>query len=202
VRLDDAQIERYSRQIVLAQIGPKGQEALAAAHVGVGVAGPAAERVVAYLAAAGVGHLTLPAALRGLVDPAQSDVALAPWPPAPGTRLDAVLALPDDAAEARRRFWTDRGRAGEMPPCAACAAAALGPEADVDPLDPLFGPLRAAVLGTIVATEIVKALVGIGTGMRGSVLTYDAASATFTSTPVTPRAACAVCAGAAQMDRG
>jgi molybdopterin/thiamine biosynthesis adenylyltransferase len=199
VRLDDAQIDRYSRQIVLAEIGPKGQEALAAAHVGVGVAGPAAERVVAYLAAAGVGHLTLPTALRGLVDPAQPDVALTQWPPAPGTRLDAALTAPDDATEARRRFWTHGGRAGEVPPCAACAAAALGPEADVDAL---LAPLRAAVLGTVVATEIVKALIGIGTGMRGGVLAYDPTSATFTSTPVAPRAACAVCAGAAQMNGG
>lgn len=201
MRLDDAQIERYSRQIVLAEIGPKGQQALAAAHVGVGVVGPAAERVVAYLAAAGVGHLTLPAALRGLVDPAQLDVALAPWPPAPDTRLDAVLTggATVGAVDARRRFWAEGGRAGEMPPCAACAAAALGPEADVDPL---LAPLRAAVLGTVVATEIVKALVGIGTGMRGSVLAYDPASATFTGTPVAPRARCAVCAGAAQMNGG
>jgi molybdopterin/thiamine biosynthesis adenylyltransferase len=192
VRFDDAQIERYSRQIVLAEIGPKGQETLAAAHVGVGVVGPAAERVVAYLAAAGVGHLTVPAALRPLIDPAQPDVTLAPWPPAPGAHLDAVLAAPGGSVEARRRFWTDGGRAAEVPPCAACAAAALGPEDDVDPL---LAPLRAAVLGTIVATEIVKALVGIGSGLRGSVLVYDPSSAAFTSAPVAPRLSCAVCAG-------
>jgi molybdopterin/thiamine biosynthesis adenylyltransferase len=197
VRLDDAQIERYSRQIVLAEIGPKGQEALAGAHVGVAVVGPAAERVVAYLAAAGVGRLTLPETLRPLIDPAQPDVALAPWPPASGTRLDAMLAGGDemaDAVEARHRFWTDGGRASEAPPCAACAAAALGPAVDVDPL---LVPLRAAVLGTVVATEIVKALVGVGCGMRGSVLVYDPGSASFTSTPVASRPECAVCAGTA-----
>ena len=48
-RLSDEQIERYSRQLILAEVGPHGQERLGAARVaGVGE-GVAAERVVAYL---------------------------------------------------------------------------------------------------------------------------------------------------------
>jgi len=199
MRLDDAQIERYSRQIVLAEIGPKGQERLGAARVAVGVVGPAAERVVAYLAAAGIGHLTLPTALRAFVDPAQADVTLVPWPPPADARFDAALAGPDDVLEAGRRFWIDGGRAAELPPCPACAVTALGPAAEVPPL---LAPLRDAVLGTIVATEIVKALLDIGTGMRGRVLVYDPASATFSDTPVTPRTTCSRCARASQMNAG
>ena len=54
--------ERYSRQTMLAEIGPEGQERLHRASVliiGVGGLGSA---VATYLAAAGVGHL-------GLADP-------------------------------------------------------------------------------------------------------------------------------------
>lgn len=60
MRLDDLQIERYSRQLVLPEIGPRGQATLAAARVTIATTGAAAERVVAYLAAAGVGTLALP----------------------------------------------------------------------------------------------------------------------------------------------
>jgi len=180
VPLDDAQIERYSRQLVLAEIGPKGQAILAAAHVGVAVAGAAAERVVAYLAAAGVGRLTVPPPLRSVIDPAQPDVAVAEWPPARGARFDALLAGAEahpagaSAPSIGRTFWIARGRIGELPPCAACAEAALGAP---DAVPPLLAPLQDAVLQ-------------IGAGLRGHALAYDPASATFTRTPVDTRPGC------------
>ena len=59
MRLHDEQIERYSRQLILAEVGPRGQEKLGAARVAVVGTDVAAERVVAYLAAAGVGTLGL-----------------------------------------------------------------------------------------------------------------------------------------------
>jgi molybdopterin/thiamine biosynthesis adenylyltransferase len=57
MRLDDEQIERYSRQLILQEVGPRGQERLLAARVAVVGTDAAAERVVAYLAAAGVGAI-------------------------------------------------------------------------------------------------------------------------------------------------
>lgn len=97
-------------------------------------------------------------------------------------------------APAVRSFWVAGGRVAELPPCATCATAALGPAIEVAPL---LAPLRDALLGTIVATEIVKALLGLGTGLRGHVLIYDPESATFARTPVTARATCACSRGAA-----
>lgn len=202
--LDDAQVERYSRQLILQEIGPRGQARLMQSRVAITVTGPAAERATAYLAAAGIGTLALPPALHTLVDPAHSDVRIealalhaAPGLAVPGSAdaytFDAALVSPaaeDVAPRARHTFWITGGRAAELPPCATCAVAALGPDA---PVGDALAPLRDALLGTVVATEIVKALLKIGTPLIGHVLAYDAETATVTTTPVAPRAACARC---------
>lgn len=56
---DDQQLLRYSRQIMLPQVGIEGQERLAAAHALVVGVGGLGSPVAMYLAAAGIGHLTL-----------------------------------------------------------------------------------------------------------------------------------------------
>lgn len=53
------EIERYARHIVLPEIGGRGQQALAAGRVAVIGAGGLGSPVLTYLAAAGVGHLTV-----------------------------------------------------------------------------------------------------------------------------------------------
>ncbi len=55
--LTDAQIERYGRQIILPEVGGRGQERLLAARVAVAGAGPAATLAVTLLGRAGVGTL-------------------------------------------------------------------------------------------------------------------------------------------------
>lgn len=55
--LSDLQIERYSRQIILPQVGGKGQARLLRARVLVSGNGPWQAQALLYLAAAGVGHI-------------------------------------------------------------------------------------------------------------------------------------------------
>lgn len=57
--LSDRQIERYSRQIVLPEIGGRGQEALLGSAAAVIGTGGAAETAAFYLAGAGVGNIDL-----------------------------------------------------------------------------------------------------------------------------------------------
>ncbi len=57
--MNDAQLLRYSRHILLEEIGVAGQERLLAAHVVVIGAGGLGSPVALYLAAAGVGRLTI-----------------------------------------------------------------------------------------------------------------------------------------------
>lgn len=57
--LSDAQLDRYARHIVLKEIGGAGQTRLLAAHVAVIGAGGIGSPAIQYLAAAGLGRLTL-----------------------------------------------------------------------------------------------------------------------------------------------
>jgi molybdopterin/thiamine biosynthesis adenylyltransferase len=57
--LSDAQVERYSRQLILDGVGEAGQERLRRGRVLVVGAGALGSPVIAYLAAAGIGELTI-----------------------------------------------------------------------------------------------------------------------------------------------
>src|SRR6476620_8223127 len=57
--MDDAQLLRYSRHILLAELGPDAQARFAAAHALVIGAGGLGAPVAQFLAGAGVGTLTL-----------------------------------------------------------------------------------------------------------------------------------------------
>lgn len=57
--LSDTQLERYARHIILKEIGGTGQQRLLGAHVAVIGAGGIGSPAIQYLAAAGIGRLTL-----------------------------------------------------------------------------------------------------------------------------------------------
>lgn len=201
VRLDDERIERYSRQIILQEVGARGQERLFAARVAVVGAGAAAERVVAYLAAAGIGWIAAEPASRAVVDPDQRDVALAPLGDAASAGCDAAVVVAATVAAAAEvlaswqpragsLFWIAGGWAGAWPPCPRCAVTTA---AGSDEGGSLLAPLREGVLATVIATEVVKALLAIGAPLAGRVLAYDPATATVAAETATAR--CARCTG-------
>ncbi|MEK9553817.1 MAG: HesA/MoeB/ThiF family protein, partial [Alphaproteobacteria bacterium] len=57
--LNDADLERYARQVIMPDVGEEGQERLLASRMLVIGAGGLGSPVVFYLAAAGVGHITI-----------------------------------------------------------------------------------------------------------------------------------------------
>lgn len=143
--MDDAQVERYSRQIVLAEIGPRGQARLLGSRVAVTATGPAAEHVVAYLAGAGVGTLVVPRALVPFIDPAHPDVRIVSLDSASTPHDVAIVdTFADDPPAARRTFWVADGRAAETPPCPTCATAALGEPPEAPPSSPPSAPPSSA----------------------------------------------------------
>ena len=57
--LNDADLERYARQVIMPHVGEDGQEKLLGAKVLVVGAGGLGSPVIFYLAAAGIGHITI-----------------------------------------------------------------------------------------------------------------------------------------------
>lgn len=175
-----------------------------AARVAVLGTGVAAERVIAHLGAAGVGWIAAEPVLHACVDPAQPDVTVVGL----GDAADdgalgavvvvaaaceaAAIAIEPLGARAQHVFWIADGHAGATPPCPRCAAVAV-PSMPAVPAELLA--LRDAFLGTAIATEVVKALLAIGTGLAGVVLSYDPTSAMVSSTAVARGAGCG-CGGA------
>lgn len=197
MKLDDEQIERYSRQLILKEVGPRGQKRLGAARVAIIGTGVAADRVIAYLAAAGVGEIVADAALRSAVDPDQPDCIFTPLTPATFETVDAAVvnaatveaaadALADCPAQTPTVIWIADGTAGGTPPCPRCAAGSRPASA----APPALVALRDACVGTMVATEVVKALLAIGTGLAGRALTYDPTTATIETVVAASRPGC------------
>lgn len=87
--LSDSQIERYSRQIILPQVGGKGQEKLLRARVLVNGDGPLQTAALLYLAAAGVGTI-------GVITHAPSPVLSAFAPDQRDTTSAALTRLNPD----------------------------------------------------------------------------------------------------------
>jgi hypothetical protein len=94
VMLTDAQVERYSRQIVLPEVGARGQERLLAARIALAGDGAAATSAAMLLGRAGVGALDVDEEIRSLPQPSP-DCRIAR-----GHRQGAHVAvvLPDDPA--------------------------------------------------------------------------------------------------------
>ena len=242
------EIRRYSRHILLAEVGGIGQAKLRDARVLVVGAGGLGSPLILYLAAAGVGTI-------GIVDGDTVDLsnlqrqiahttarlgegkaasaATAAAAINPGVRLElfperltpanalalvggydivcdgtdnfatrflvadsCVLARKTLVSAAVLRFEgqlsTFKPQAGG--PCYRC----LYPEPPPDGMVPTCseaGVLGAVtgVMGTLQATEVLKEILGIGEGMAGRLLVWDALAAKFRTIRLNPDPACRAC---------
>jgi molybdopterin/thiamine biosynthesis adenylyltransferase len=252
----DADVERYSRHILLAEIGGVGQARLRDASVLVVGAGGLGSPLLLYLAAAGIGRI-------GIVDGDTVDLsnlqrqvahttdrlgmgkaqsaALAARAINPGARIDIhperltpanALALLDtydivcdgtdnfatrflvaDACVLARKtlvsaavlrfegqLSTFKPHAGADCPCYRC----LYPEPPPDGLVPSCGEAGVlgavtGVMGTLQATEVLKEILGIGEGLSGRLLVWDALAARFRAIRLHPDPACQACGPAATL---
>ena len=248
----EAEIRRYSRHILLAEVGGTGQARLRDARVLVVGAGGLGSPLLLYLAAAGVGTI-------GIVDDDRVELSNLQRQVAHGT-ADLGRPKTDSAAEAAHRInpevtvATHRLRVGPdnvasliegydlvcdgtdnfttrflvADACVAArrtlvSAAVLRFEGQLATFRPHSGPdlpcyrclypappppglvptcgeagvlgAVTGVMGTLQATEVLKELLGIGEGLAGRLLIWDALTARFRTIRLRRDPACPCCAG-------
>ena len=210
--LTDAQVERYGRQIILPEVGGRGQERLLAARVAVAGAGPAATAAVTLLGRAGVGRLDVSAGVGPLPELSPDCRCGASEGPAADVTvcLLELTATDDDAPahgapfglEAARRPFVLGLLAGDRilvatlvgRPCMRCWGQALAPgELGGDRQVPGAAHVAPArlVLGALAANEVLRVLLSppvhgrlTTLGREGSATARDLATA-----------GCSCCAG-------
>jgi len=209
--LTDAQIERYGRQIILPEVGGRGQERLLAARVAVAGAGPAATAAVTLLGRAGVGTLHVSAGVGPLPELSPDCRCGSSEGPAADVAVGLLeLTSTDDdiphgapfGLEAARRPFVLGLLAGDRilvatlvgRPCMRCWGQALAPgELGGDRQVPGAAHVAPArlVLGALAANEVLRVLLSppvhgrlTTLGREGSATARDLATA-----------GCSCCAG-------
>jgi hypothetical protein len=174
VTLSDAEIERWSRQIVLPEVGARGQERLCAARAAVCGTSAAAAVAAELLARAGV-QITRDAAEVVL------DLGAGPTP-APS----AAIVVRGRMHGARLAVTTLVGR-----PCGACFADPNLPAPDGPPAPTVLAPAAACVLGALAAAQALGAL--LFRPRAGRTETVDLETGRFAGATVAPSAGCDRC---------
>jgi molybdopterin/thiamine biosynthesis adenylyltransferase len=213
--LSEAQVERYSRQIILPQVGGRGQLALLGATVTICGSTELATTAALYLAGAGVGHLRVSPPTAAAIDGLNPDchVAVSTSDAAPdvvgGARV-VLCAAASEAAGARIHaacvaagvpllVGDATATAGWMSACAgsdgACYTCLTRQRRCADGGAPL-GTVTAGFIGTLLATEAIKIVLGLRPSSVGRRLTFDALGAEIRVEAVTSDPQCITCGGA------
>ncbi len=198
--LTDSQIERYSRQIVLPEVGGRGQERLLAARAAVVGRGEAVLFCAAHLAAAGVGRLRLhgveagaplAAVLSLLTRNTDCAIDFAPAEPSDVAILLGEV-LPASADTSGLLVWGCGSRDGVLAArfpkgrgCIGCLAA-LASRKDA-------AVRSAQLLGTLLALLGLRALLDIGANDPPELLRLAGDSPSLTATPFPSRPGCPRC---------
>jgi molybdopterin-synthase adenylyltransferase len=228
--LADEQIERYSRQIILPQVGGKGQEKLLRARVLLNGTGPLQEIALLYLAAVGIGTL-------GVLTDAKAGLLSALMPESPDALTTVPQRLNPECTVVRHRgsdqsdvqylsrlvegytlvvsdpdirlheacyivqrpllcvqstgtecwFFTCRGYDANQP-CLHCVGFPSAGERS-----PLFTDLAAMFLGTQIATEVVKVVLGLNQSDRTILFRCEFPDLRFNVQSVRKNPGCAHC---------
>jgi adenylyltransferase/sulfurtransferase len=230
--LTDAQIERYSRQIILPALGGRGQQRLLDSTVGVVGASPLAAVTAWYLTAAGIGALELWTSTELALDLQALRQDLAMFNPdtkvslrslatsavghadlqVEGDQAPGVVVCADVTAAVleqvngialRQRIPLLAGSGGAQPrmalyaghdaerPCAAC-----DPQPPVGAAEIADSAPAAGLIGSVLALEVVKALLGLPGFRPGIGLHYEPDTLTITECPIGKLATCRACAPA------
>jgi adenylyltransferase/sulfurtransferase len=214
--LSDLAIERYSRQIILPQVGGVGQQALLASSVFLIGTGTLAETFACYLTRSGIGELILPQRCAGDVD-TDGDTRLrflsqAIWRTAglrlPDWGLGVALGASTTQVERLNRIcvtwsipllWAQvSGSVGKIAlyeghradrPCAQCQsiAASRGVRSNV------MSFLTASMLGSWLTFEAIKVLLRTSPSLGGKVLCFDGGRTTFSEAAIDKNPACEIC---------
>ncbi|TMH30335.1 MAG: molybdopterin biosynthesis protein MoeB [Betaproteobacteria bacterium] len=217
--MTDEQLLRYSRHILLDELGVEGQQRLTASHALVIGAGGLGSPVALYLGTAGVGTITL--IDHDTVDLTNLQRQIAIQERADAARLDVLVEQADVVIDCSDNFAT---RHAVNAACVAHAkplvsGAAIGFDGQVSvydtrdaanpcyaclfPPDAAFEETRCAtmgvfaplvgIIGTIQAAEALKLLAGVGSSLAGRLQMVDARSMEWTEIRLARQAGCAVC---------
>jgi len=203
--LSDTQIDRYSRQILLPEVGARGQARLLEARVAVTGTGPAAALAVTLLGRAGLGTLDVAAELVATADVAP-DCRLRPGA-GDGPAADVVLDLANQAAEttslgrraqvAGRPFVVGQQWGGHATvallvgrPCIVCLPPTVLAPAGV-PAAGRVGVAVALALGAWAASEALRVL--LCSPRQGRLHLLAPSEGVFHAGALTASGACALC---------
>jgi len=210
--LTDARIDRYSRQIILPEVGGRGQQRLLAARVVVAGDGEAARSAATLIGRAGVGALDLlcgPATLPELSPDCRLTRHAEGAPPPDAAVIVDLTGRPASAVTLGRHagatgrpfvvgVW--RGARGVVAsavrrPCGACCPAATLATGDAAPATPALAASLALAVGALAAAETLGLLLGAPNAGRARHL--DVATGACVALPVPQGAGCELCGGTA-----
>ena len=215
--LSDVQIERYSRQIILPEIGGRGQERLLAAVVVIEGTGELATTAASYLAGAGIGALRLDAAavdaLGGALRRLNPDVTVRAGSADAATTVviaaDLALEALDRCARRARGLGVPLVAAARLADggwlhapataadCAGCAARAAAAVHGHDSA-PSLDVVAAGVLGSLLALAALEHAFG-GSCALAPLRWFAAETSLLTPLAVTRFADCGGCASAVEI---
>jgi len=189
--MNDDDLLRYSRHLLLDDIGIDGQRRLLASHALIVGAGGLGSPVALYLGTAGVGRITIVDGDRVDLTNLQRQIAHvvarigAPKAASAALAIGAAIGFDGQLSVYDTRSTTS--------PCYACAFPADAAVEDIACATMgVFAPL-VGIVGSMQAAEALKILVGIGTPLVGRLQMLDARSMEWTEMRVDREPACPVC---------